>query len=103
MSPSFQTKTVFSNYRIEVIPSEIYVRGVRQRTDHDTRQMELREAVAKIERHIDDIDSVEARWNTDQACVHCDTTVAMGCLDSGEPACCDEAIAEWVASGGVPE
>lgn len=101
MSPAFQTKTVHSNYRVEVIPNEIYIRGIRGRSDHETRQMELNEAVASIQRHIDDVGEVNARWDTDQACVHCDTTVAMGCLDSGEPACCDEAIAEWVASGGV--
>jgi hypothetical protein len=101
MSAAFQTKTVYSNYRVEVIPDEIYVRGVRGRTDHDTRQMELRECVAAIERHVDNTQLVSALWDTDQACVHCDVTVAMGCLDNGEPACCDEAIAEWVASGGV--
>lgn len=101
MTGTFQTKTVHSNYRVEVIPAEIYVRGVRGRSDHDTRQMELREAVAKIERHIDDVDTVQALWDTEQACVHCSVTVAMGCLDNGEPACCDEAITEWVASGGV--
>lgn len=101
MSPEFQTKTVHSNYHIRVVPNEIYVRGVRGRSDHDTRQMELREVAKSIERHVDDAGLIEPRWDTDQACIHCETTVAMGCLDNGEPACCDEAIAEWTASGGV--
>lgn len=102
--PAFSTERVRSNERIEIEPPAPgwgLMMG-RERT-HAEKRAELEIIKADILRHVDDVSqrTVAVLWDTTTCCAHCKEPVENGTYGNGEPACCDEAIAEWVASGGV--
>lgn len=100
-TPAFSTERVYSNERIEIEPpSPLWV---GQEKSHAEKRAELEGIKADILRHVDDVSqqTVAVLWDTTTCCAHCKEPVESGTYGSGEPGCCDEAIAEWVASGGV--
>jgi hypothetical protein len=54
----------------------------------------LRDIEAAIKRHVDDIGSIETVAPIVLVCAYCENP-ADDCHDTGEPACCDEAVEEW--------
>lgn len=90
--------TVHDNYRVEV---EVTV-GATYGTpvvNHSRRRQELDAVVAEIDRHVDNVFSVSAMWDTKLVCQHCGENVQLGYLDNGEPACCRDAQVEYIALG----
>lgn len=107
-TPTFSTKTVHDNERIVITPPDPtgwwgrVEERISERT-HMQKVHELEEMRASILRHVDNASqrNVAVVWDSKTCCIHCGEPVELGTYDNGEPACCDEAIAEWVASGGV--
>lgn len=100
--PAFSTEMVHSNERIEIEPATqrwMPARGI----SHADLIRDLETMRDQILRHVDGAShrTVHVVWDSAPCCTHCKEPVAKGTFDNGEPACCDEAIAEWVASGGV--
>lgn len=85
-----EATTVHDNYRIEVVPERVYFRTDRK-TEHEYRLMELTEAKAGIERHVDGLESVTVAWDTKQVCSHCRVPVEDAMTSDG-PGCCDQAV-----------
>lgn len=101
-TPAFSTERVHSNERIEIDPPPPgwWMNG-REAT-HAEKLEDLQNIKAQIERHVDNAgQGMAIVWDTTICCAHCKEPVESGTYGNGEPACCDEAIAEWVASGGV--
>lgn len=102
-TPKFSTEAVISNERIEIEPpTPGWGLRARERA-HAEKRAELEAIKADILRHVDDVSqhTVAVLWDTTTCCAHCKEPVKLGTYENGEPACCNEAIAEWVASGGV--
>ena len=101
--PGFSTEMVRSNERIEIEPpTPSWGLMGRERT-HAEKRADLNAIMADILRHVDDVSqrTVAVLWDSESCCAHCKEPVKLGTYGNGEPACCNEAIAEWVASGGV--
>ena len=100
-TPGFSTEPVRSNERIEIEPP-VFGWGGKDRT-HTEKVADLNGIMADILRHVDDVSqrTVAVLWDTTTCCAHCKEPVELGTYGNGEPGCCNEAIAEWVASGGV--
>lgn len=100
-TPAFSTERVHSNERIEIEPPSPLWGGAEK--SHTEKVSDLQGIKADILRHVDDVSqrTVAVLWDSITCCTHCKEPVESGTYGNGEPACCDEAIAEWVASGGV--
>lgn len=101
-SPKFSTEVVHSNERIQIDPPlpGWWMNG-REAT-HAEKLEDLQNIKQQIERHVDNVGrgAVGIVWDTATCCTHCKEPVELSCID-GVPYCCDQAQAEWVASGGV--
>ena len=84
---------VRENYRLEVVPNFWLSKN------HKDYYEALQSAKAAILRHVDDIESCEAEWDTVYKCTLCDSTWEdmpyTGC-----PECCSAAGEEWATAEG---
>lgn len=92
------TKTVYSDYHIAVEIPEGYFLPKDPAEVHRRRVSDLEETARQIRRHIDGLDGVAVRYDATEVCGHCEYPIIDGYVD-GEPACCNEAQAEYVALG----
>lgn len=105
LTPRFSTEVVKDRERIEIDPPAPYWSFLGQDQTHEEKVRALEDMKAEILRHIDGAtrSNVGVHWDRTTVCAHCKEPVESGTYGSGEPACCDPAIAEWTASGGVIE
>lgn len=98
-TPAFSTEQVQENERIVIEPAAWHWAGV---PSHREKIAELEGIKQDIFRHVDGTSrhNTGIHWDDTTVCTHCKEPVEGGCID-GVPHCCDEAQAEWVASGGV--
>lgn len=109
-------KTIRDNYRVELSPDTF---GHRRNIvdDHDAMRGLLDEIERQVRRHVDGVHQVLPRWDSRDVCSHCDcgwevltaADVAKGghaVVDehstAGEPACCEQAIAEFRSWHKIP-
>lgn len=104
-TPSFSTKAVRDNERIVIDPPPAGWGYMGRERTHLERLNELKEIRDGILRHVDGASqrNVSLVWDTKTCCAHCEEPVESGTYGSGEPGCCEKAIADWTASGGVIE
>jgi hypothetical protein len=108
-------RTIRDNYRVEITPDTwLLSRTIGQ--DHEAMQRLLVDIKRAVERHIDGVDQVIVRWDTQAECSHCETawevlTAADAATANllpdrhsveGEPVCCEAAINEFRKERGIP-
>ncbi|MFZ4264472.1 hypothetical protein [Streptomyces arboris] len=116
-------KTVREDFRIVITPRRLGDLGWMSISDHmasdnierDTRER-CDEIAEQVQRHVDNVGSVEVQFTEVHTCSHCFLTweelTAEEAADTstridehsveGEPVCCDKAIAEFRTERGIP-
>ena len=89
-----------SNIRVEVYPNatSTYFYTLLGKSKEEIDRLDEREAkriASEITRHVDDIKDVQVLWDTSQECSFCGYAFAISEKSTDEPACCDDALAEF--------
>lgn len=99
IDPGMKTEVTHEDYHIEVQVGRSYHYPPNNPAEtHRLRRKELDEVVSSINRHVDDVANAHAVWTTVVICSHCKLDVKDGFI-GGEPACCQEAIDDYIALG----
>ena len=108
-------KVIRDNYRLELHP-DTWGYGSQVTDNHEAMQRLLEDIGKAVKRHVDGVDQVVPRWDTQSVCSHCDLawevlTAAEAADEStnqdehsveGEPVCCEAAINEFRSERGIP-
>lgn len=79
-----------SNYRV-VIEPKTHIYGIS--LSQSTVDMDLKEIVEQVKRHVDNVHSVYIDYDKEDVCSDCGREWELD-EETGEPTCCDSAIAE---------
>lgn len=99
IDPGMKTMVIHDDYHVAVEIPEPWKFGARTEiVMHSLRVRNLEEVAQSIKRHVDGIEGASVRFTTIIVCEHCEIAVKDGFID-GEPACCEQAQADYIALG----
>ena len=88
-----------TDIRVTVYTGEPWLLGKKTEVQREAAYVAAAEQVAgEIRRHVDDLRSVNVEWTLVTSCSFCGYEFDASEKDGDEPACCDEAIAEFIAN-----
>lgn len=96
-----KTQTIYSNYRIEVVPQEPWFHSRKTPEEKHTSMMrELQDLRIAATRHLEHHDGISSYFDREVCCLFCGEPWEGAIDDDGVPWCCAEATDDYVAQTG---
>lgn len=96
-----KTQTIYSNYRIEVVPQKPWFRSHKTPEEkHVSMRRELENLRIAASRHLEHHDGISSHFDREVCCQFCGELWETAIDNDGVPCCCDEAVNDYEAQTG---